>query len=52
MEESAVEFEGDEVSEEEMVTQFKQFLETVSPEEFAIDPEGEVDEDDEDEPLS
>lgn len=40
MEESAVEFEGEEVSEEEMVDQFRQFLETVSPEEFALD-EGE-----------
>jgi bifunctional DNase/RNase len=41
MEESAVEFEGEEVSEEEMVSQFKQFLETVSPEEFALGGEGE-----------
>jgi uncharacterized protein len=40
MEESAVEFEGEE-SEEEMVNQFKQFLETVSPEEFALGEEGE-----------
>jgi hypothetical protein len=64
MEESAVEFEGEEVSEEEMVAQFKQFLETVSPEEFALDVDVDVDvdvdegdEDDEtdegdDEPLS
>jgi bifunctional DNase/RNase len=36
IEESGVEFEGEEVSEEEMVDQFKQFLETVSPEEFAL----------------
>ncbi len=41
IEESAVEFEGEEVSEEEMVDQFKQFLETVSPEEFALGEEGE-----------
>ena len=41
MEESAVEFEGEEVSEEEMVSQFKQFLETVSPEEFALGEEPE-----------
>jgi bifunctional DNase/RNase len=40
MEESAVEFEGEE-SEEEMVDQFKQFLETVSPEEFALGDEDE-----------
>ncbi|MGD0273894.1 MAG: bifunctional nuclease family protein [Gaiellaceae bacterium] len=40
MEESAIEFEGEE-SEEEMVDQFKQFLETVSPEEFALGEEGE-----------
>lgn len=40
MEESAVEFEGEEVSEEEMVSQFKQFLDTVTPEEFALGEEG------------
>ena len=53
MEESAVEFEGEEVSEEEMVAQFKQFLETVSPEEFALGAdEGEEGEEGEDETLS
>ncbi|MGC9973795.1 MAG: bifunctional nuclease family protein [Gaiellaceae bacterium] len=41
MAESAVEFEGEDVSEEEMVDQFRQFLETVSPEEFALGDEGE-----------
>jgi bifunctional DNase/RNase len=40
MAESAVEFEGEDVSEEEMVDQFRQFLETVSPEEFALGDEG------------
>ena len=40
MAESAVEFEGEE-SEEEMVDQFKEFLETVTPEEFALGDEGE-----------
>ncbi|MGD0166973.1 MAG: bifunctional nuclease family protein [Gaiellaceae bacterium] len=40
IEESGVEFEGEEVSEEEMVDQFRQFLETVSPEEFALGEEG------------
>ena len=40
MAESAVEFEGEE-SEEEMVDQFKEFLETVSPEEFALGQEDE-----------
>jgi bifunctional DNase/RNase len=53
IEESGVEFEGDEVSEEEMVDQFKQFLETVSPEEFALggdveEESGEEGEEDED----
>jgi bifunctional DNase/RNase len=40
IEESAIEFEGEEVNEEEIVSEFKQFLENVSPEEFAVE-EGE-----------
>ena len=35
IEESAIEFEGEEVNEEEIVSDFKQFLENVSPDEFA-----------------
>ena len=34
IEESAIEFEGDEVNEEEMVAEFKKFLDSVSPDEF------------------
>ena len=42
IEESAIEFEGDEVNEEEIVSEFKRFLEDVSPEQFAeIDEEEE-----------
>lgn len=37
IEESAIEFEGDDVNEEEMVDEFKKFLDTVSPEQFAIE---------------
>jgi uncharacterized protein len=37
IEESAIEFEGEEVNEEEMVAEFKKFLEDVSPEQFAIE---------------
>jgi bifunctional DNase/RNase len=40
IEESAIEFEGEEVNEEEIVTEFKKFLDNVTPEEFAVD-EGE-----------
>jgi bifunctional DNase/RNase len=36
IEESAIEFEGEEVNEEEIVTEFKKFLDSVSPEEFAV----------------
>ena len=43
IEESAIEFEGDEVNEEEIVSEFKRFLEDVSPAQFA-----EVDDDDDD----
>ena len=42
IEESAIEFEGDEVTEEEIesrVSEFKQFLDEVTPAEFAIEPE-------------
>ncbi len=39
IEESAIEFEGEEVNEEEIVTEFKQFLENVSPDEFAVEEE-------------
>src|SRR4051812_48070149 len=35
IEESAIEFEGEDVNEEEIVTEFKQFLEHVTPDEFA-----------------
>ncbi len=35
IEESAIEFEGDDTSEEEMVTEFRKFLDNVSPDEFA-----------------
>ena len=37
-----MQFEGDEVTEEEIeskVSEFKQFLEQVTPDEFAVDPE-------------
>jgi uncharacterized protein len=39
IEESAIEFEGEEVNEEEIVSDFKKFLDNVSPEEFAVDDE-------------
>jgi hypothetical protein len=60
IEESAIEFEGDEVNEEEIVDEFKRFLESVSAEDFAGDELesdlgldvdlAEEDEDDENEP--
>ena len=37
IEESAIEFEGDNVDEEEIVTEFKRFLDSVSPDEFAVE---------------
>jgi bifunctional DNase/RNase len=43
IEESAIEFEGEEVNEEEIVSEFKRFLDDVSPEQFAVD---ELDDDD------
>src|SRR6266545_5368677 len=42
IEESAIEFEGEEVNEEEIesrVSELKQFLDEVTPDEFAIEPE-------------
>ena len=41
IEESAIEFEGEEVDEEKIVSDFKDFLEQVTPEEFAAEPEDE-----------
>jgi hypothetical protein len=35
IEESGIEFEGEEVDQEEMVDEFKRFLDRVSPDEFA-----------------
>src|SRR5918998_6854782 len=35
IEESAIEFEGEEVNEEEIVSEFKKFLDSVTPEQFA-----------------
>jgi uncharacterized protein len=35
LEESAIEFEGEDVNEEEIVSEFKQFLDQVTPDEFA-----------------
>jgi bifunctional DNase/RNase len=37
IEESAIEFEGEEVNEEEIVTEFKKFLDDVSPDQFAVE---------------
>jgi bifunctional DNase/RNase len=37
IEESAIEFEGDEVNEEEIVEEFRSFLDRVTPEEFAAE---------------
>ena len=37
IEESAIEFEGEEVNEEEMVDEFKQFLDNATPDEFALE---------------
>ena len=39
IEESAIEFEGEETNEEEMVDEFKRFLENVSPDQFAVEDE-------------
>jgi hypothetical protein len=45
IEESAIEFEGEEVNEEEIIDEFKSFLDRVSAEDFA-----EVEEEDVEEP--
>jgi uncharacterized protein len=37
IEESAIEFEGEEVNEEEIVDEFRKFLDHVTPDEFAVD---------------
>ena len=45
IEESAIEFEGEEVTEEEIeskVSEFKHFLDQVRPDEFAVEPEDDV----------
>src|ERR671917_2708547 len=39
IEESAIEFEGEEVNEEEIVSEFKRFLDDVSPDQFAVGEE-------------
>ncbi len=41
IEESAIEFEGDEVNEEEIVEEFRTFLDQVTPDEFAVEGEDE-----------
>ncbi len=44
IEESAIEFDGDEVNEEEIVDEFKRFLEVVSAEDFAeVEDDEEID---------
>ena len=50
IEESAIEFEGEEVNEEEIVDEFRKFLDQVTPEEFAselAEEQAEPDEEDE-----
>ena len=42
IEESAIEFEGDDVNEEDLVDEFKAFLEQVTPDEFAAQEEEEA----------
>jgi len=39
IDESAIEFEGEEVNEDQIVDEFKKFLDQVSPDEFAIEDE-------------
>jgi bifunctional DNase/RNase len=41
IEESGIEFEGDEVNEDDLVDEFKRFLDRVTPDEFASQGEGE-----------
>ena len=43
IEESAIEFEGEEVNEEEIVDEFRRFLDHVTPDEFAVEDEPEED---------
>ena len=43
IEESAIEFDGEEVNEEEIVDEFKRFLEVVSAEDF-VEPDEDADE--------
>jgi uncharacterized protein len=42
IEESAIEFEGEEVNEDEIVDEFRKFLDDVSPDQFAVGDEGET----------
>jgi uncharacterized protein len=42
IEESAIEFEGEEVNEDEIVDEFKRFLDSVSPDQFAVEGEEEA----------
>jgi uncharacterized protein len=42
IEESAIEFEGEEVNEEEIVDEFRKFLDDVSPDEFAVEDDEET----------
>ena len=42
IEESAIEFEGEEVNEDEIVDEFKRFLDSVSPDQFAVEGEEEI----------
>jgi bifunctional DNase/RNase len=39
IDESAIEFEGEEINEEDMVDEFKKFLENVSPDQFRVEDE-------------
>jgi hypothetical protein len=41
IEESAIEFEGEDMNEEEIVDEFRQFLDDVSPDQFAVGDEAE-----------
>ena len=52
VEESAIEFEGEEVNEEEIVDEFRKFLDHVTPDEFAVedDESDELEESESDEP--
>ncbi len=42
IEESAIEFEGEDVNEEEIVDEFKKFLDRVTPDQFAVEGEEEA----------